>query len=127
MPAPEDLQGPQDLLGEVREFCNPTTGEVLQRIPDDTMQRLRAAKLARGVPRCKSDNTHTNATWYVFLTDDIRQRVLAEIRAANHKRARHKKARAAESRSAPAAPAPAPPPPKRGLAKFRSAKRQPPK
>jgi len=42
----------EQLLDEARNFCNQTTGEVLDRIPEELMNRLRAAKLARGVPGC---------------------------------------------------------------------------
>ena len=39
----------EQLLDEARVFCDPSTGEVLKRIPEELMQKLRMAQLARGV------------------------------------------------------------------------------
>ena len=38
------------LLDEARRYCDQKTGEVVQRIPEELMDKLRAAKLARGIP-----------------------------------------------------------------------------
>ena len=37
------------LLSEARNFCDAVSGEVVERIPDNLMHRLRAAKLAVGI------------------------------------------------------------------------------
>ena len=76
----------EELLREARNFCDPTTGEVLQRIPGELMNKLRAAKLARGVPGRRSERTETCATWFVFLSDDIRAQVLVKWRESNRQR-----------------------------------------
>ena len=73
----------QQLLDEARAFCEPTTGEVIKRIPEELMKKLRAAKLARGIPGKGSRHTDTYATWFVFLRSEIRDRVMAEWRQAN--------------------------------------------
>ena len=73
----------QQLLDEARAFCEPTTGEVIKRMPEELMKKLRAARLARGVPGKRSQRTETFATWFVFLTSEIRDRVTAEWRKAN--------------------------------------------
>ena len=80
----------EQLLDKARDYCDPTTGEVLQRVPVDLMHKLRAAKLARGVPGRRSDHTETHATWFVFLSDDIRDQILAEWREANRHRKQHR-------------------------------------
>ena len=67
----------QDLLEAAREYCDPKTGEVLERIPDELMEQLRAAMLARGIPGKPSKRTGTSATWFVFLNSEIKDRVLA--------------------------------------------------
>ena len=67
----------QGLLEAAREYCDPKTGEVLERIPDELMKQLRAAMLARGIPGKPSQRTGSNATWFVFLNSEIRDRVLA--------------------------------------------------
>ncbi len=72
----------EQLLDEARRFCNPATGEVLERIPEELMTRLRAAKLALGIPGKPSQRTQSEATWFVFLNFDIQDRVLAEWRKA---------------------------------------------
>ena len=87
----------EQLLGEARDFCDATTGEVLQRIPDELMNKLRAAKLARGVPGKRSERTETYATWFVFLSDGIREQVLAKWREANRQR-RHRHTAAAKAK-----------------------------
>ena len=77
-----------DLLEAAREYCDPKTGEVLERIPDELMKQLRAAMLARGIPGRPSKRTGSSATWFVFLNSEIRDRVLAMWRrpkgAAKH-------------------------------------------
>ena len=80
----------QLLLDEALQFCDPTTGEVVERIPEDLMQKLRAAKLARGIPGTPSQRTESFATWFVFLNAEIRERVLAEWRKANAARRRNR-------------------------------------
>ena len=67
----------QDLLEAAREYCDPKTGEVLERIPDELMKQLRAAMLARGIPGKPSQRTGSSATWFVFLNGEIKDRVLA--------------------------------------------------
>ena len=67
----------QDLLEAAQEYCDPKTGEVLERIPDELMKKLRAAMLARGIPGKPSQRTGSSATWFVFLNSEIRDRVLA--------------------------------------------------
>ena len=80
----------QQLLDEARQFCDPTTGEVVERIPEDLMKQLRAAKLARGIPGTPSQRTESYATWFVFLNDEIRERVMAEWRKGNAARKRRR-------------------------------------
>ncbi len=70
----------QDLLEAAQEYCDPKTGEVLQRIPDELMKQLRVAMLARGIPGKPSQRTGSSATWFVFLNGEIRDRVLARRR-----------------------------------------------
>jgi hypothetical protein len=74
------------LLDESRNFCDASTGEVLQRIPEELMNKLRAAKLARGIPGGRNESTGTYATWFVFFSDGIRDEVLAKWREANRQR-----------------------------------------
>ncbi len=69
-------------IPRARNFCDPTTGEVLQRIPEELMNKQRAAKLARGVPGRRNERIETYATWFVFLSDDFRDQVLAKWRKA---------------------------------------------
>jgi len=78
----------QELLDEAQRFCDPTTGEVVQRIPEELMKTLREAKLARGISGKPSQRTESDATWFVFLNSEIRDRVLAEWRKANAARKR---------------------------------------
>jgi len=82
----------KELLDEARRFCDPETGEIIERIPGELMEKLRAAKLARGVPGRPSEHTQSYATWFVFLNGEIRDRVLAEWRSvsATRKRGRRK-------------------------------------
>ncbi|MFV2069126.1 MAG: hypothetical protein ACC645_19335, partial [Pirellulales bacterium] len=80
----------QQLLDTARQFCDPATGEVVERIPEDLMRKLRAAKLARGIPGTPSQRTESHATWFVFLNDEIRERVLSEWRKANAARKRNR-------------------------------------
>ena len=70
----------QPLLEAAQEYCNPKTGEVLERIPDELMTQLRAAMLARGIRGKPSQRTGTSATWFVFLNSEIKDRVLARRR-----------------------------------------------
>ena len=86
------MTGYQRLLDEARRFCDPATGEVVELIPEELMRQLRAAKLAVGIWG-KECQTATNAKWFVFLTDDIRDQALTEWRRANRKRRRPKKRR----------------------------------
>jgi hypothetical protein len=79
----------QQLLDAVRGYCDPRTGEVLERIPDELMNKLRAAKLAKGIPRRPSKRTGSSATWYVFLNGDIKDRVLALRRRPKQGRAKN--------------------------------------
>jgi len=76
----------EELLAEARAFCDPETGEVIERIPGELMEKLRATKLARGIPGRPSDRTQSYATWFVFLNDEIRDRVLAEWRKVSKAR-----------------------------------------
>ena len=82
------MRADQDLLDEARPFCDVSTGEVVERIPEDLMQRLRAAKLAVGVGGKRSERTETTATWFVLLDDTIRKQVLTACRMARRKRRR---------------------------------------
>jgi hypothetical protein len=75
------------LLEEARGFCDPVTGEVIERIPEDLMEQLRAAKLAVGIWGMKS-RTAATAKWFVFLSDEIRDQALAEWREAKRRRRR---------------------------------------
>ncbi len=86
------MTGCQPLLDEARRFCDPATGEVVELIPEELMRQLRAAKLGVGIWG-KECQTATNAKWFVFLTDDIRDQALTEWRRANRKRRRVKKRR----------------------------------
>ncbi len=70
----------EQLLNEARPFCDPATGEVVKRIPEELMQRLRAAKLARGIRNKPGRRTNSQATWFVFLSEEIRDRVLGKRR-----------------------------------------------
>ena len=81
----------KELLDEARKFCDPTTGEVVQHIPEELMKTLREAKLARGIPGKPSQRTESHATWFVFLNSEIGDRVLAEWRKANAARKRGRK------------------------------------
>ena len=71
-----------ELLDEARQYCDANTGEVLRRIPEELMQKLRKAKLARGIPGKASKHTDSYATWYVFLNSDIRADVMNAWRVA---------------------------------------------
>lgn len=74
------------LLTKAKPYCNPDTGEVVKRIPEPLMQQLRKAKLARGIRGRKSEETQTHATWFVFLTEEIRDARLSEWREANRRK-----------------------------------------
>lgn len=87
----------QHLLDEASKFCNPTTGEVVELIPEELMRRLRDAKLAIGIPG-KGSLTTARAKWIVFLNAEIRDQGLAQWREVNRQRQRTKRT--------PAAPAP---------------------
>lgn len=89
------VAGQTQFLDEARQFCD-AHGEVVQRIPDELMARLRQAKLARGIPGRPSSRTGTRATWFVFFSDVIRDRVLAERRVAGKQAASSRKEQRAE-------------------------------
>jgi hypothetical protein len=80
----------QHLLDEARRFCNPTTGEVVELIPEQLMRLLRAAKLAVGIPG-EASRTATSAKWIVFFNDDIRDQALTQWREAKRQRQRTKR------------------------------------
>ncbi len=119
------MENHQDLLNQSRPFCDASTGEIVQRLPEELMQQLRAAKLTRGIPGCRSHHTQTYATWFVFFTDQIRDRVLLESREANHNRKRGRTAvvGSAEQQLADNDQSVAQPPAQRGLAQFRQTRR----
>ena len=66
------------------------------------MKKLRAAQLARGIPGRRNERTETYATWFVFLTDDIREQVLVKWREANRQR-RHRNTAATKAEPQPVA------------------------
>jgi len=111
----------QHLLEEVREFCDPATGEVIKRIPDELMRRLRDANLARGVHGVPSKHTVAGATWFVFFNAEIRDRVLSErrVQAASRKKRPRSGQRSGPTRSLPETPAAGAIPSQRGLKAFR--------
>ena len=78
----------ENLVDGARGYCDPTTGELVERIPEELMKKLREAKLARGIPGKPSQRTESKATWFVFLNSEIRDYVLAECRKANAARKR---------------------------------------
>jgi hypothetical protein len=80
----------QDLLDEALSFCDPTTGEVVELIPEELMRRLRAAKLAVGIPR-EVSRTTARAKWIVFLNTEIRDQAVTQWRATKHQRQRTKR------------------------------------
>jgi hypothetical protein len=77
----------QHLLDEARKFCNPTTGEVVELIPEELMKLLRAAKLAIGIPG-EASRTSARAKWIVFLNAEIRDQAVTHWREANRQRQR---------------------------------------
>ena len=81
------------LLSQARRYCDPATGEVIERIPEALMRQLREANLARGIPGRRNEATKSYATWFVFLTDDIREQRLNEWRTINKQRKRKHLAR----------------------------------
>ena len=109
----------KQLLDQAWRFCDPNTGEVLARIPDELMSKLRAAGLARGVPGKRNEQTETYATWYVFLSDGIRDRVMAEWREANRQLNRYRKTRKQAKPIAAGAAVEEKEPKMRGLGAFR--------
>jgi hypothetical protein len=121
------MQSHQELLNQARPFCDPSTGEVVQRIPDELMQQLRAAKLAKGIPGGNNHNTQTHATWFVFLTDQIRDRALLGFREANRMQKQGQRGRKAAVGSVEQHPADSvqavAPQAQRGLAQFRQSRR----
>ena len=88
-----------ELLSQARKYCNPATGEVVERIPETLMRQLRDANLARGIPGRRSEGTQSHATWFVFLTDEIREQKLNEWRAINKQRKRRRLGRAGQTKS----------------------------
>ena len=109
----------EQLLEQAWRFCDPNTGEVLARLPDELMSKLRAAGLARGVPGKRNEQTETYATWFVFLSDGIRDRVMAEWREANRQAKRHRKTQKQAKPLAAAAAAEEKESKTRGLGEFR--------
>ena len=111
----------QRLLEEAREFCDPVTGEVINRIPDELMRRLREAKLARGIHGVPSKRTVAGATWFVFLNAEIRDRVLSErrVEAASRKKRSGSGEQNGLTHSLPETPAASGIPCQRGLKAFR--------
>jgi hypothetical protein len=103
------MQPNQDLLGEAIPYCDATTGEVRERIPEELMQRLRRAKLAVGVGGRRAERCGTSATWFVFFNEAIRAQALERYRA-------HRRRRKAP---APVAAVQPKPPASRGLGSFR--------
>ena len=78
----QNVSEDEQLLDEARPFCDSASGEVVERIPEELMQRLRAAKLAKGIPGKASRRSNSQATWFVFLNSEIRDGVLIECRKA---------------------------------------------
>jgi len=117
------MQSHEELLDEARPFCDSSTGEVLQRIPDELMQRLRAAQLARGIPNRQSAHTQSFATWYVFFNEEIRAQVLNEYLNAQRKRRVTGKPPINPTTKPKKAPASQGPPAERGLGGFRRRKK----
>lgn len=117
------MESHHDLLNQARPHCDASTGEVVQRLPDELMQQLRAAKLTRGVPGPRNNRTQTAATWFVFFTDQIRNRVLLELRDANRKRGRKVVVNSTEQHSTGSVQSVAQPTAQRGLAQFRQTRR----
>ncbi len=76
----------EELLTAAREYCDPETGEVIKRIPEALMRKLRDANLARGIRGKRSTKTDTSATWFVFLDAAIRDARLLEWRESNKRR-----------------------------------------
>jgi hypothetical protein len=97
----------QHLLDEARQFCNPTTGEVVELIPEELMRLLRAAKLAVGIPG-EVSRTTARAKWIVFLNAEIRDQAVTQWREANRRRQRTKRDRTDSSPQVPSSGA-APP------------------
>jgi hypothetical protein len=75
----------QHLLDEARRFCNPTTGEVVELIPEELMRLLRDTKLAVGIPG-EVSQTSTSAKWIVFLNNEIRNQASTQWREAKRRR-----------------------------------------
>jgi hypothetical protein len=73
----------EELLNEARAYCDPNTGEVVKRMPEKLMRQLRDARLARGIHGRRSEATKSQATWFVFLNDNIRDLILREWRTAS--------------------------------------------
>ncbi len=109
----------QQLLDEALRFCDPATGEVLERMPEELMKKLRSVTLARGIPGKPSRRTESHAIWFVFLNGEIRDRVLIEWRKAKaaRKRSRGSRTSASGSSSSDARPKAG-----RGLKEFRQRK-----
>ena len=106
------------LLDEAQRFCDLDTGEVLERIPEELMSKLRAANLARGVPGKRNERTETYATWFVFLSKGIRERFLEQWREAKRQQKRYRTARR-KDRYQNAVAGESKGPRSRGLAQFR--------
>ena len=68
----------QRLLNEAARFCNPTTGEVVELIPEELMKLLPRREISSGIWG-EQGQTATNAKWYVFLDDDIRDQAFSKM------------------------------------------------
>ena len=106
------------LLDEARGFCDPSTGEVLQCIPEELMQKLRMAQPARGVPGKASKHTESYATWFVFLNSDIRDHVMSEWRLAHRALDRKRRRRTAVAKTPSESTRNSEPPGNQGLKLF---------
>ncbi len=109
----------EQLLDEARPFCDSASGEVIERMPEELMKKLRAGKLARGIRGKPSRRTESHATWFVFLNSEIQDRVLLEWRKANATRKRSRGSRTSVSGSSSSD---ARPKAGRGLKEFRQRK-----
>lgn len=91
----------QHLLDEARKYCDPSTGEVVELIPEELMRLLRAAKLAVGIPG-EASRTAARAKWIVFLSAEIRTQALTQWRETNRQRQRTKRRRPDKPAQVPA-------------------------
>ena len=63
------------LLDRVRPYCDEESGKVLEAVPEDLMQELRACHLAMGVELGAAGPTGHRATWFVFFSPKIQRKV----------------------------------------------------